>query len=214
MKRWKGLPIALLSIVFTAAPKAVTTAGAQSSAPPQAESDAFRSVQSDKDLDDFVTKYPNSALIPSAYRAYYVKDLQRRNYSQALLYLDKLLALGGRIDVSTRLQALIARAQAYTLGCRDEALRTPDAYARARDAATDGQRALSEWEKPAKLTDQQFDAQKKNAAALFDSVKEIAEGGLSEPQVDSCKAVPPDPGKFDRVMTDIKAQESQTPQVR
>jgi hypothetical protein len=171
-------------------------------------------VQSEKDLDDFVTKYPGSALIPSAYRAYYVKNLQRQNYPQALVYLDKLLALGERIDLSTRLEALIARAQAYTLGCRSEELRTPEAYARARDAATDGQGALRKWEKPPNMTDQQFDAQKQNVAALFDSVQEIAQGGLSKPQVDSCKAVPPDPGKFDRIMTEIKAQEPQTPQAR
>jgi hypothetical protein len=215
MKRWKLFAIALLGMVFALVSGiALTTAHAQSSAPPQTESDAFRSVQSDKDLDDFVTKYPNSALIPSAYRAHYVKNLQQRNYSQALLYLDKLLALGERIDTSTRLEALIARAQAYTLGCRDEALRTPSAYTSARDAATEGQHTLSEWEKPPNMTDQQFDAQKKSTAALFDSVKEIAEGGLSEPQVDSCKAAPPDPGKFDRIMNEIKSQEPQTPQVR
>ena len=85
-----------------------------------------------KDLDDFVTKYPGSVLIPSAYRAYYVKNLQRQNYPQALVYLDKLLALAERIDLSTRREALIARAQAYTLGCRNEELRTPEAYANQR----------------------------------------------------------------------------------
>jgi hypothetical protein len=215
MKRWRPLSIALLSVVFTVAPAtALTTAHAQSSAPSQTESDAFKSLQSDKDLDEFVSKYPNSALIPYAYRAYYLKNLRQQNYPQTLLYLDNLLALGERIDSGTRLEALIARAQAYALGCRDDALRTPEAYAKTRDAATAGQRALSQWEKPPNMSDDQFDAQKKNVAALFDSMKEIAKGGLSQPQVDSCKAAPPDPGKFDRIMTEIKAQEPQTPQVR
>jgi hypothetical protein len=214
MRRWKSLAIALLSIVFAAVPGIALTARAQSSAPSQTESDAFKSLQTDKDLDGFVTKYPNSALIPYAYRAYYLKNLRQQNYPQTLLYLDKLLALGDRIDRGARLEALIARSQAYTLGCRDEAQRTPDAYARARDAAADGQRALSAWEKPPNMTDQQFDAQKKNVSALFGSAQGIAEGGLSEPPVDSCKAALPDPGKFDRIMNEIKAQEPQTPPVR
>ena len=93
-------------------------------------------------------------------------------------------------------------------------MRTPEAYVKTRDAATAGQRVLSQWEKPPNMSDDQFDAQKKNVAALFDFMKEIAQGGLSQPQVDSCKAAPPDPGKFDRIMTEIKAQEPQTPQVR
>ena len=58
-------------------------------------------------LDDFVMKYPMSALLPFVYRDYYLGYYVSKNYPQAIDYADKELALGDKVDIGTRLEAYI-----------------------------------------------------------------------------------------------------------
>src|SRR5579864_603804 len=62
-----------------------------------------------KALDDFVAKYPMSALLPYVYRDYYLAYYQQKNYPQTLAYVDKLLALGDKVDFGSRLEGQVAR---------------------------------------------------------------------------------------------------------
>src|SRR5260370_15241989 len=64
-------------------------------------------------LDDFVSKYPNSALLVYVYPLYYNAYSQLKNWPKVMEYADKLLALNGA-DPPTRYSAYFARAFAYT----------------------------------------------------------------------------------------------------
>jgi tetratricopeptide (TPR) repeat protein len=152
-----------------------------------AEYNAYQAAHNEKDpqariksLDDFVSKYPMSALIPYIYRDYYLTYYQLKNYPQTIEYVDRLLTLGDKIDLGTRLEALIARAQASFYGSGDKALQTPEAYTKAKEAAAQGLQTLGQWQKPQNMTDEQFGTQKKSIGLLFDSVAGIAASGLKD----------------------------------
>ncbi len=131
-------------------------------------------------LDDFAAKYPNSSLLRYIYVLYYQTYAQLKNYPKTLAYIDKLLALGDKIDAETRLQALYQRAANYYLGQTDKALTTPEQLTAARDAAQRGLKALETWQKPKELTDDQFNQQKKSASILFNSIIGITDMQLKD----------------------------------
>src|SRR6266699_6384108 len=99
-------------------------------------------------LDDFVKQYPNSTLMPYIYRAYYLTDYALKNYAGTLEYADRQLALGDKIDTQGRLEAEVARAQAYYVASNDKACQTPDVLNKSRDAGVQGLKTLDEWKKP------------------------------------------------------------------
>ena len=215
-----------LSVAMSMVP-ACTPAASQvgSQAPPKAsaytqtEYSASQAVKSEQDLDQFIANYPDSVLLPSVYRTFYLAYWRLNSYAEAILYVDKLLALGEKVDVETRLEALVTRAQAFVNGCQIEALQTPEAYARARDTATQGLQTISEWQKPANLTDEQYVAEKKSTAIIFDAAAAMGKSGLSDPKV-ACKSpltpsvAAPDPGRFDRMINEILQEQRQTSRVR
>ena len=131
-------------------------------------------------LDDFVAKFPNSSLLRYIYLLEYQSYGQLKNYPKTIAYIDKLLALRDKIDTETRLAALYARAQAYYLGQSDKSLTTPEQLAAARDAAQQGLQAFEVWKKPAQLTDDQFNQQKKSASILFDNVLGVTDTQLKD----------------------------------
>lgn len=133
-----------------------------------------------KDLDDFVMKYPNSALLPYAYRDYYLGYYQNKEYAQAINYADKELALGDKVDIGTRLEAYIVWGQAFVSGQADKNLQTPDMLTKTKNASADGLKTLAVWQKPDKMTDDQYAKQKTNTAMLFNSVAGMAESGLKD----------------------------------
>jgi tetratricopeptide (TPR) repeat protein len=133
-----------------------------------------------KALDDFVAKYPMSTLLSFAYRDYYLTYFSQKNYAKTIEYADKELALGDKVDIGTRLEAHIARGQAFTAGQSDKSLVTPEMLAKARDAAAEGLKTLASWQKPAAMTDDQFATQKKNVGVLFNSVAGMAASGLKD----------------------------------
>ena len=143
-----------------------------------------------KDLDDFVMKFPGSALMMYIYGDYYVTYYSQKNYPKTIEYVDKLLALP-TVDLGTRLQSLGYRAQAMLYGSGDKALQTPEAYTKAKDAAAQGLQTVSQWQKPQNMSDEQFATNKKGLGILFNSVAGIAESGLKDYKsaADSYKAV-------------------------
>ena len=132
-------------------------------------------------LDDFVAKYPMSALMPYVYSDYYLAYYAQKNYPKTIEYADKLLPILAPTDLGTRLQALVARSQAFLQGsAADKTLATPEALGKARDAAADGVKTLASWQKPEKMTDDVFATQKKTLGLLFDSITGLADTQLKD----------------------------------
>ena len=93
-----------------------------------AEYNAYQAAAAEKNpaqqvklLDDFVSKYPNSALMIYIYPLYYQAYSQQKNFQKVIEYADKLVALGEKVDAGARYQALYARAFAYNAMIADPA---------------------------------------------------------------------------------------------
>src|SRR3984893_1443443 len=156
-RRVAGLAIAAALCLMVGSALAATSlaqapAGAQDAggAKPQytmAEYNAYTAAQSTKDpaqqikqLDDFVSKYPNSALLIYVYPLYYNAYSQLKNYPKVIENADKLLAMGDKIEPPVGYQAYYARAFAYT----NMTPPAPDQATKARQAALDGLKTLNE----------------------------------------------------------------------
>jgi tetratricopeptide (TPR) repeat protein len=133
-----------------------------------------------KALDDFVKAYPNSSLMPYVYRDYYSTYMALKNFAQVIEYADRMIALGDKIDAQGRLEAYYTRAQAFYLGVSDKAMQTPDALAKARDAALAGLKALDDLKKPDAVAADQFETQKKGVKVLFNAVAALASTNIKD----------------------------------
>jgi tetratricopeptide (TPR) repeat protein len=131
-------------------------------------------------LDDFVKQYPTSTLMPYIYRAYYLTDYALKNYSGTLEYADRQIALGDKIDTQGRLEALVARAQAYYVGSSDKVFQTADVQTKARDAATQGLKTLDEWKKPDAMAQDGYDQTKKGYTVLFNTIAAMTSMSLKD----------------------------------
>jgi tetratricopeptide (TPR) repeat protein len=164
-----------LMVGSVASGKAQAPAGQDAGAKPQytmAEYNAYTAAQSTKDptqqikqLDDFVSKYPNSALLIYVYPLYYNAHSQLKNYPKVIEYADKLLALGDKIEPPVKYQAYYARAFAYSN--LNPPPTDPDMAKKARQAAIDGLATLNALKKPDNMSQEDFDKQKKAPAILF-----------------------------------------------
>src|SRR5258706_1695012 len=117
-----------------------------------------------KCLDDFVAKYPNSALLIYIYPLYYNAYSQVKNWPKVIEYADKLLATE-KVEPPIRYQAYYARAFAYS-----NMPQGPDVQAQAPkacEAAKAGLKTLNELKKPDNMSDQDFEKQKQQPAILF-----------------------------------------------
>ncbi|HEY8715464.1 MAG TPA: hypothetical protein VIM00_08780 [Candidatus Acidoferrum sp.] len=183
--------IAALGINLTAATAANAQAAATTQAPagqdaaaakPQytmAEYNAYQAAAAEKNpaqqvkaLDDFVSKYPNSALMIYIYPLYYQAYSQLKNYPKVIEYADKVATLGEKVDVGARYQALYARAFAYNAIIADPAqvntgAKDPALAKAAQDAAVAGLKALDDVKKPDALTEDAFATQKKQIQIYF-----------------------------------------------
>src|SRR5271155_5196916 len=72
-------------------------------------------------LDDFVSKYPNSALLVYVYPLYYQAYSTQKNYPRAIEYADKTTALGDKLDANAKFFALYAHAAMYSALISDPA---------------------------------------------------------------------------------------------
>jgi tetratricopeptide (TPR) repeat protein len=153
---------------------------AQDAAKPQytmAEYNAYQAAQATRDpaqqikqLDDFVAKYPNSALLIYIYPLYYNAYSQQKNWAKVAEYADKLLAMGEKADAPTRYSAYFARAFAYTntpppKGEPDAAAK--DLAAKACESAKAGLKTLGELKKPDAMSEEDFNKQKVQPTTVF-----------------------------------------------
>jgi len=187
-----------LMVGSVAGAKAQAAAG-QDAAKPQytmAEYNAYTAAQATKDptqqikqLDDFVSKYPNSALLIYVYPLYYNAYSQLKNFPKVIEYADKLLALGDKIEAPVRYQAYYARAFAYSNITPPPP--DPDMAKKARQAAADGLTTLNALKKPDNMGQDDFDKQKKQPAILFNYTAANASMTLKDypAAIESYKAV-------------------------
>ena len=119
-------------------------------------------------------EYNNPTLMPFVYRDLYQTYYAQKNYVKTIEYIDKLLALGDKVDAGGRLAALVNRGQAYGAGATDPALQTPDMLTKTREASAQGLTAINGLAKPAAMAQPAFDNQKKAIGFVFNSVSGIA----------------------------------------
>jgi len=152
-----------------------------------AEYNAYQAAAAEKNaadqvklLDDFVSKYPNSALLIYVYPLYYQAYGQLKNYQKVIEYADKVAALGDKVEAGVRYQALYAHCFAYNaLSTTQAAWAGLPANAKAaQDAAVAGLKALDELKKPDTMTDDAFNAQKKQIQVYFNGT--AAQAAMSQ----------------------------------
>lgn len=114
-------------------------------------------------LDDFTSKYPNSALLIYVYPLYYNAYGQQKNYAKEIEYIDKLETLGDKVDPLVRYGALYNRAVAYnSMNSADLALAKA-----AREKALAGLKMIPDLKKPDTMDEKAFADQKKSGTILF-----------------------------------------------
>jgi tetratricopeptide (TPR) repeat protein len=182
---WLALGMASGAAKLWAAPQA-----AQEQAKPAytlAEYNAYKDADGEQNpqqkitkLDAFVKTYPNSTLMPYIYRGYYLTDYSLKNFAGAIEYADKMVSLGDKVDTQGRLEASVARAQAFYVGQADKTLQTPDAQTKARDAAIQGLKTLDEWTKPDAMAADAYEGQKKGFRVLFNSIAAMTSNALKD----------------------------------
>ena len=160
---------------------------AQSSQPTytMAEYNSFQACQAEKDpqsklscFNGFMSKYPSSTLTKYIGPALYPACggfLQAKEYQKAMDCADKVLPMIDKSDITTQLQTVQLRIQAF-LGVA--ATTPPDqaALSKERDVAALGVSLLPNWTKPnPNMTDEQFDQTKKGAAAFFNGAVAAAD---------------------------------------
>jgi tetratricopeptide (TPR) repeat protein len=119
-----------------------------------------------KCFDDFVSKYPQSALLIYVYPAYIQSYGAQKNYVKLMENVDKLLALGDKAEQLVRVQGCYARASSYlALPAADQ---TTQAKGQ-RDATATCLGLLETVKKPEGATDDAFAASKKQYATLFNN---------------------------------------------
>jgi tetratricopeptide (TPR) repeat protein len=141
-----------------------------------AEYNAYQAAAAEKNaaqqiklLDDFVSKYPNSALLIYVHPLYVQAYGQLKNYQKVIEYSDKVIGLGDKVDAGVQYQALYAHCFAYNaLSTAQPAWGADPANAKpSRDAAVAGLKALDAVKKPDNMTDDAFAAQKKQIQIYF-----------------------------------------------
>ncbi len=180
----------LLTLVVSARGPAASAAPQQPQQGPgytMAEYNAYQTAANEKNpqqrvalLDDFEVKYPKSTLLPYVYRTYYLTYYELKNYPKTIEYVDKLLALGDKLDTLSHLEALTARAQAFFLASNQKALNTPEQLTKSRAASAEGLKVLEQWTKPDNMTPEQYAQQKKSLTVLFNSIAGIASTQLKD----------------------------------
>jgi hypothetical protein len=153
----------------------VAGAGGAASTPKytMAEYNAYQAAAAEKNpaaqiklLDDFVSKYANSALLNYIYPLYYKNYGGQKNFPKTIEYCDKLIALGDKASPAEKYEAYSVRAYAY--------INTPNPDAAtataARAAALAGIKAVDAVPKPEGVDDAKFNEQKKQSVVFFNGV--------------------------------------------
>jgi hypothetical protein len=166
----------------TPAPGAGQDAAASKQPYTMAEYNAYTAAASEKDpatkiklLDDFVSKYPNSALLIYVYPAYYQTYGAQKNYQRMIEYADKTAALDGKIGPNELYGAYAAHAAAYNAIISDPAnaktaAQDPVLAKAGQQAAVNALKALDELKKPDNVAQDAFDTQKKQLQVFLNGV--------------------------------------------
>ncbi len=163
---------ALCLLCFTVVPAMGQGAGASAAPQPKytmAEYNAYQAAAAAKGsdqiklLDDFVAKYPNSALLNYIYPLYYKNYGTQKNFPKTIEFCDKLIALGDKANVTEKYEAYSVRAYAYNN------IQNPDAATSnaAHDAALAGAKIVDSVPKPAGVDDATFANEKKKSIIFF-----------------------------------------------
>ena len=190
------LAISGASSAFAQAPAGQDAAAGQQKYT-MAEYNAYQACAAEKNptqqikcLDDFVAKYPNSALLIYIYPLDFNAYSQLKNWPKVIEYADKLLGLGDKVEAPARYQAYYARAFAYS----NLPQNGPDVQAQAPkacEAAKAGLKTLNELKKPDNMSDADFEKQKQQPATLFNYT--VAQCSMTQKDfqtaIDSYKAV-------------------------
>jgi tetratricopeptide (TPR) repeat protein len=165
----------LVGAVGAMSPVFAQPAQTQAPAYTREEYDAYIAADSEKVpeqkiklLDDFVAKYPKSALMPYIYRDYYNTYYALKDYAKTMDAVDKLLAFGEKVDSAAQLDARYNRARAFL--AISAQVKDPAQLNAARDSAKQGLRDLDALAKPAATPQADFDTLKKQISGIFDSV--------------------------------------------
>jgi hypothetical protein len=135
-----------------------------------AEYNAYQAAAAEKNpaaqiklLDDFVSKYPNSALLNYIYPLYYKNYGAQKNFPKTIEYCDKLIALGDKASPAEKYEAYSVRAYAYNN------IQNPDpaTATAARAAALAGVKAVDAVPKPEGVDEAKFNEQKKQSIIFF-----------------------------------------------
>lgn len=126
-------------------------------------------------LDDFVSKYPNSALMIYIYPLYMQAYGQLKDYPKVITYADKLAGLGEKVDAATRFNAYYTHAIAYSTLLADKAqgatAAKDTALAKsAQDAVTTALKTLDEVKKPDGVADDAWATQTKTFRMTLNSI--------------------------------------------
>ena len=155
--RLNGLAILGATVVLMCLP--AQPAAAQAAAQAQTsytipEYNAFQAAAAEKDptakikdLDDFVSKFPNTTLMPYVYETYYQAYYLAKDYPKALEYADKLIAMGDKAELPRRFAAIQARVQLFSSTFQAKAPDANDQLAKERDAALLGLKLLPDVKK-------------------------------------------------------------------
>jgi tetratricopeptide (TPR) repeat protein len=175
-RRWSSfVVVAVLSLfVLTAAKvRAQDAGGAATAAPGQkytmAEYNAYQAAASEKtaaaqikELDDFVAKYPNSALLNYIYPLYYRNYGQQSNFPKTIEYADKQIALSTATPTE-KYDAYTVRAYAFNHTKSPDAATAKAAY----EAALAGAKIVPSVPKPDGVADADFAKQKSDSILMF-----------------------------------------------
>ncbi|HZC66855.1 MAG TPA: hypothetical protein VE545_09795 [Candidatus Dormibacteraeota bacterium] len=171
-----SLSLASFLPVGAQAPAADANAGASKQPYTIAEYNAYTAAAAEKNpvaqikaLDDFVSKYPNSALLIYVYPLYYQNYFAQKNYPRVIEYADKTVALGAKLpSPNEKFGALYAHVAAYNALISENKQAAQDAVMAkaAQDAAVNAIKVLETMKKPDALTEEAFTTQK-NQSQLF-----------------------------------------------
>lgn len=125
-------------------------------------------------LDDFVSKYPQSELMPYILRSYIETYSPLKDLPKLIEYSDKMFALGDKIDVPTRVNVAYLRANTYLQSFNDKDPNLTAQAQKARDSALAALALLPQWTKAEGQADEQLNAAKKTAATTFNHVAGFA----------------------------------------
>ena len=123
-------------------------------------------------LDDFVSKYPNSALLIYIYPLYMQSYGQLKDYPKVITYADKLAGLGDKISAAERFNAYYTHAIAYStlLSANKDAAKDTAMAKAAQDAVTAALKTLDEVKKPDGVADDAWATQTKTFRMTLNSI--------------------------------------------